>query len=365
MWEFLCQFRGGCSDNLNMTQYTAAIVGTGRIGFTLGFDRKREQPAAHTGALQANRRIRLITGADTDGERRARWQQHVRGARAFATSDELYAACTPDIVTVAVNEDAHKAECIKAIRAKPRLVILEKPVALTSAQAQDIADCAREHAVPVMVNHERRFARDWRAAKEYMHRIGDLQMLRADLFSGLRIYSAAHEADGAYSLLHDGTHLIDIVQFLLEDFCDPPHDRSEPLLPAPAVSGIYRDEKGDVRNFTARYALPACPEVTVTMSGRSRFFAFAVDILGTTGRICIGNGFAKFYSAQESRLYTGFRSLAPDPSVRLPKKTGYFANMIQNAVDFLDGTAPLLSPLATAIADLKALEAIKARIAAR
>ena len=128
------------------------------------------------------------------------------------------------------------------------------------------------------------------------------------------------------------------------------------------MSGICRDEKGDVRNFTARYALPACPEVTVTMSGRSRFFAFAVDILGTTGRICIGNGFAKFYSAQESKLYTGFRSLAAAPSIRLPKKTGYFANMVQNAVDFLDGTAPLLSPLATAIADLKAREAIKARI---
>ncbi len=27
-------------------KYTAAIIGTGRIGFSLGFDKKREQPAA-------------------------------------------------------------------------------------------------------------------------------------------------------------------------------------------------------------------------------------------------------------------------------------------------------------------------------
>lgn len=345
-----------------MQQYTAALIGTGRIGFSLGFDKKREQPASHTMALRANRRIRLIAGADTDEERLARWKKHVRGAQAFATSDALYAACAPDIVTVAVNESAHKAECIKAIAAKPRLVILEKPVALTSAEAQDIAACAREHGVPVMVNHERRFAHDYRAARDYLRRIGDLQMIRADLFSGLRVYSAAHESDGAYSLLHDGTHLVDIVQFLLEDLCPPPHEPDEPLLPAPAVTGIHADEKGDIRNFTARYALPACPEITITMSGRSRFFAFAVDILGTTGRICLGNGFAKFYSAQESRLYTGFRSLTRDSAVRLPKKTGYFANMVQNAVDFLDRAAPLASPLATAIADLKALEAIKARL---
>lgn len=345
-----------------MTQYTAALIGTGRIGFLLGFDKKREQPASHTMALLANKRIRLIAGADTDAERLARWKHYVRGANTFATSNELYAACVPDIVTVAVNENAHLTECIKAIEAKPRLVILEKPVALNSTEAQQIADCARTNGVPVMVNHERRFAYDWRAAKDFMHQIGDLQMIRADLFSGLRVYSKEKEADGAYSLLHDGTHLVDIVQFLLADFCDGARDKSEPILPAPTVSGIYKDEKGDVRNVTARYALPACPEVTITMSGRSKFFSFAVDILGTTGRICLGNGFAKFYTRKESHLYTGFYSLRKEKSVKIPKKTGYFANMVQNAVDFLDGTEALVSPLDIAIADLKVLEAIKAQL---
>jgi hypothetical protein len=34
--------------------------------------------------------------------------------------------------------------------------------------------------------------------------------------------------------------------------------------------------------------------------------------------------------------------------------------MIQNAVDFLDGTSPLQSPLSAAIEDLQVLEEIKA-----
>ena len=343
-----------------MTNYTAAIIGTGRIGFTLGFDKKREQPASHTMALLANKRIRLIAGADTDEERLARWKKHVRVAQPFSTSEELYAVHKPDIITVAVNEDAHLAECIKAIQAKPRLVILEKPVALNSEEAKKIADCAKENTVPVMVNHERRFAYDYRMARDFMHSIGDIQMIRADLFSGLRVYSKEQEATGAYSLLHDGTHLVDIVQFLLADFCEKKADLSEPILQHPTVSGVFRDEKGDVRNCTARYALAACPEVTITMSGRSKFFSFAVDILGTTGRICIGNGFAKFYTRQESKLYTGFYSLMKEKSVKLPKKTGYFANMVQNAVDFLDGKADIVSPLEIAIADLRVLEEIKA-----
>ena len=44
--------------------YTAAVVGTGRIGFSLGFDKKREQPASHTMALNANPRIKIIAGVD-------------------------------------------------------------------------------------------------------------------------------------------------------------------------------------------------------------------------------------------------------------------------------------------------------------
>lgn len=96
------------------------------------------------------------------------------------------------------------------------------------------------------------------------------------------------------------------------------------------------------------------------MSGRSRFFSFGLDILGTEGRIRLGNGYAKFYKRQESKLYSGFYSLSRDKSLHLPKKTGYFSNMIKNAVDFLDGTSKLQSPLSAAIEDLKTLEEIKA-----
>lgn len=362
----------------DMTQYTAALVGTGRIGFTLGFDKKREQPASHTMALLKNKQIRLIAGADTDSERLALWQKHVPHAQVFATSDELYAAVHPDIITIAVNEDAHLAECLKAIRAKPRLVILEKPVALNVEQALKIKTCAQENNVPVMVNHERRFAYDYNIAADYMQKIGDIQMIRADLFSGLRVYSKEKEDSGEYSLLHDGTHLVDIVQFLLGSYhknaSDAPETAAQqnathciatgdtPLLTNPIVTGIHKDEKGDVRNFTAHYTTAICPEVSLSMSGCSKFFAFAIDILGTTGRICLGNGFAKCYVRKESRLYTGFYSLARDKTIRFPKKTGYFANMVQNAVDFLDGTAPLKSPLDIAIADLRVLEEIKGEL---
>ncbi len=330
--------------------YTAALVGTGRIGFSLGFDKKREQPASHTMALLGNKRIKLIAACDTNEENLTEWGHYVKVAKVFSSSSEMYKSISvQDIITVAVNEDSHMEECLAAIEAKPRLIILEKPVALNSAQAAEIAQAAEKAGVPVMVNHERRFAADYNMAKSYIKEIGKLQTIRGELYSGLRIYGKDYEKDGSYSLLHDGTHLVDIISWLLDE-----------KLSSPVVTGIYKDEKNEVRNFSAHFTTEACAEITISMSGRSRFFSFGLDILGTEGRICLGNGYAKFYRRKESKLYTGFYSLARDKNIHLPKKTGYFSNMIQNAVDFLDQNEKLQSPLSAAIEDLQVLEEIKA-----
>ena len=336
--------------------FLTGIVGTGRIGFSLGFDKKREQPASHTMALFNNKNIRLIAAADSNEENLAAWKKYARKyarkkksmALTFSSSRELYENVTClDIIVVAVNEESHLEECLKAIEYKPRLVILEKPVALNSAQAALILDAAKKAEVPVMVNHERRFALDYRMAKELLSQIGEIQYVDARLNSGLRVWAEEFEKDGTYSLLHDGTHLVDIVRFLFDV-----------ELKDPLVTGIYRDEKNIVRNFTAVYHTDRISQILISMSGRSKFFEFSIEVTGTLGRLCIGNGFFKLYKREESRLYTGFYSLAKQ-KLRVPKKTGYFANMVQNAVDFLRVGAPLESPLEQAVEDLKVLEEIK------
>ncbi|MBR4322409.1 Gfo/Idh/MocA family oxidoreductase [Treponema sp.] len=380
---------------MKKNRYIAAIVGTGRIGFTLGFDKKREQPASHTMALLGNKRIKLIAAADTNEENLENWRKYVRKHNSkkdftlvFPTSKELYENVTClDIITVAVNEDNHLEECIKAIEYKPKLVILEKPVALNSEEAEKIRAKALDCGVPVMVNHERRFAKDYLSVVKIIGQIGDIQSVVGELDSGLRIYGEEFEKDGTYSLLHDGTHLVDIIQFLLggnlakddktndhseekEQFSDKKTDSASSkkgpcqILKNPLVTGVFKDEKGIVRNFSAHYqsvvtSFGTIPEVTIKMSGRSKFFEFRIEILGTLGKICIGNGFAELFLRKESKLYTGFYSLTKQ-KLKLPKKTGYFSGMIQNAVDFLDGQSELVSPLEDAISDLRVLEEIKA-----
>jgi len=344
-----------------MKQYTACLIGTGRIGFTLGFDKKREQPASHTMALLKEKRIRLIAGCDTSQENLDAWGHYVPGARTFSDADTMLSEIKADIIVIAVNEDAHLETALKAIKAKPRLVILEKPVALNSSDGNRIKEEAEKHNIPVMINHERRFAKDYRIAKDYMTKIGELQSVKATLSSGMRVYSAKNEDDGGYSLLHDGTHLVDIIQFFLEPLPELNKKEEHCILQNPVITGVHYDEKEPdvIRNLTAHFSHPDCSDITMEFSGRSRFFGFEVDITGTVGKIKIGNGFAECQKREESKLYTGFYSLVKDKSVKFPKKTGYFANMVSGACDYLDGTAPLYSSLENGLNVLHTLEEIK------
>lgn len=357
---------------MNPHIYTAALIGTGRIGFSLGLDKKREQPASHTMALLANKQIRLVAGCDCNEQHLAEWGRFTKVQRLYASTQEFLegeraaTGAIPHIITVAVNEAAHHETALEVIRAQPRLVILEKPVALNSALAIKIQEEAEKYQVPVLINHERRFAQDYHLARHLMGEIGEIQQVSAALHSGLRVYSAKEEETGFYSLIHDGTHLVDIVRFLLQDI----------ELEKPVLSGVHWDAENMLRNMTVSYSCGTCPAVQFTISGRSKFFGFEIDILGTLGRIRLGNGFFHFYQSRESKLYSGFRSLeevsgkfsyqvegrshvAGLKKGRFAGKTGYFSGMVQNAVDFLDGRAALGSSLAEGIATLRILEEMK------
>lgn len=353
--------------------YSAAIIGTGRIGFFLGFDKKREQPASHTMAIKKNNRISLCAGCDIDSEHLELWHQKNKNARIYTNSTDLFAEETKilgkkiDIVVIAVNEDNHFAVTKEAIEYGPKLIILEKPVALDVAEGEKIRQLSLQHNVPILVNHERRFARDYALAKKLMSEIGQIQNINGNLSSGLRVYCEEEEKSGLYSLLHDGTHLVDIVLFLLED------ENGKTALNLENICGIHVDEKNMVRNVTANYITTSGINVSFNISGRSRFFAFEIDIRGTEGRIEIGNGFFRFWKNKESKLYSGFKSLTKTKTKltladgktvatnteKFLNKTGYFSLMVQNAVDFLDGKSKLLSTVDNGLNTLVILEEIK------
>ena len=357
---------------MSKCKYNAALIGTGRIGFTLGFDSKREQPASHAMALKENRRIKLVAACDSDPTKLNYFHRFNRKPHLFNDYSYLFATTKVDIVTIAVNENAHLEAALAAIRARPRLVILEKPVALSVAEGMKIFNEAKTLNIPVLINHERRFAEDYKLAKEYIKQIGQIQTINARLDSGLYVYNPDAEATGEYCLWHDGTHLVDIVSYLLEQedsekenqaLYDAEDSGERKILKNARITQIlYDDNSKIIRSINVHMQSDNCKDVNIFISGKSRFFGFELDVIGTEGRIRIGNGIFEFSKRVQSKLYSGFYSLEKDELIKMPKKTRYFSNMVKNAVDFLDGKERLKSTLANGLRTLRVLEDIKNQI---
>jgi predicted dehydrogenase len=335
----------------NNAVYSALIVGAGRIGFLLGRDPLREQPASHALALSANRRIRLVGTVDTNPDRLTAWKRQFPSTKTYLDLNEAMTKERPDIVVVAVPEEEHAPVALQVFPFRPRLVILEKPVAPNRKEAAAIARAAARFRVPVSVNHERRFSRDYVRARELLHNgaVGEVHGVRAALWSGAPVWTKKAKEDGACSLLHDGTHLLDTVRFLL--------NRD---LPRPALDFTGRKGGGTVTRLFFHYVIGKDLFVAVELAGNKKVFDFEIEAMGAAGRLHIGNGFFRLMRAAPSRLYSGFHSLRRDPRVRRPKKTGYFSLMVKNCVDFLDGRAALISPLTEGIKTLNALYDIAA-----
>lgn len=335
------------------TKYTAAVIGTGRIGYLFQKDKKREQPAAHSNALAGNKRIKLTAGCDIDKKRLKEWHQDYPGASAYNSVNALFAGQRPQIVVIAVNEEAHLKTTLKAIKHKPRLIILEKPVAANLKDALKIKKYARKSGVSILVNHERRYSEDYRIVKSLIedNKLGKINSVFASLWSGARIWAEGCGKTGANSLFHDGTHLIDILDFLFPG-----------ALKKTAIDFMNMNKKhSKVTQLNLHFKNPDCL-YHIELSGRKKYFGFDIDIRGSEGRAVVGNGYLDISFRKSSPYYTNFYSLVRDNSIKRPETTGYFSNMIQNAVDFLDGKKPLVSSIYTGVKVIKTLDKIEKKM---
>lgn len=334
--------------------YTASIIGTGRIGFLLGFDKKREQPAAHTQALLKNKRVKIIAGCDRNEDRLTQWSRFCKNTETFADYKKLCRNTKSDIIVVAVNEEDHTKVACEAIKSCPGILILEKPVATNMKEAQKIAYFSNKYNVPVLINHERRYSADYHMVKKIIDsgKLGDIHSVRASLWSGLCVYSKERESSGGYSLLHDGTHLVDIVLFLLGEKISPRE------LGKVSVTGYKKDKNHDIREL--EFAVKSNNLYAhFEISGNKKYFGFEIEIIGSLGRAVVGNGYLDVFTAKESKFYSGFHSLTKEKRLKRPKKTHFFTNMIGNAVDYLDGKHEIVSTLEDGIMTLDLIMKIK------
>lgn len=181
--------------------FKALVVGCGKIA---GGD-AISGPTTHGGAYTGNRGIELAAGVDLVPERAARF------ARRFGCEfgSDLIAALekyAPDVVSVCTPDESHFGVVSEILSAAsvPRLIFLEKPACATKEQYVTLEQMAAGRGSMIVVNHSRRFDSVIQNLRERIAtgEFGQLEKVRAVYYGGW---------------LHNGTHVVDALGFVLND----------------------------------------------------------------------------------------------------------------------------------------------------
>ena len=295
-----------------MEKLRTAIIGLGRIGCQLEDDDLREKPCTHAGAVMANDDCVLVGGMDIDGEKCARFTEYC-GVPAYTAASAMIRELKPHIICVATPPDSHDYYCELAACENVPLVICEKPMAHTLQAAKKIFKLHESGKIKVLVNHERRYAENYRAVRRFLREktIGETLSVSAKLYMGRtrRIVDM---------LWHDGTHLADIIMFLFDDILI--HKKTYPaILPKHDTVFLY--------GCLDKHGIP----VVIEAGSKRDHLVFEIEISCERGRIKIGNDIFEIAVSAASPYARHFRSLQKI-SDDFPGLTGYFSNMIRDAV---------------------------------
>jgi len=153
----------------NNTPVRVALIGSGRMGSFHGETVSRRLPAAE-----------LVAVADPAPGAAQRLAAELDAQRAYTDPAQVFADPEVDAVLIAAPARFH-ADLVVAAAGAGKNVFCEKPMALTLADADRAIEAARVAGVVLQVGFNRRFASDWRAARELLDagRLGTPRQLRS------------------------------------------------------------------------------------------------------------------------------------------------------------------------------------------
>ena len=327
----------------------AALIGCGRIGFLLEKDPLRNKPCTHFGGACAAR-IRITCAADIDSGRLAAFKSAagLTDDSCFDNYKTLLEVKKPELVIIALPTPLHSDAATAAANAGAKLIVLEKPIAHSlSAASKLIASCDAAGA-KLIINHERRFDARYQKVKAMLDSgiIGELRSVHCRILTGgYRGNSLLTEGGGP--LLHDGTHLVDIVRFFCGNIA--------------LLSGEFKRFGNRTSGYedaaAAWLKTDAGVDVFIEAGGGYKHFVFEIELFGTEGKIIIGNGYEALFKSKKSKYYVNFKDLA---SVKFPayKKNNCFAALYGEVKKAAQN--PSLAVQSSWIDGYKALEIIHA-----
>lgn len=304
----------------------AAVVGLGKIGFEFGLE-NRVQPASHVACYRAIPEISELALCDIDNDKLHTAQ--LLGAT-YADYKNMLDVFKPEIVSVCTPTPTHKEIVCEVAKCESvKAIFLEKPIAQSLQEADEMIAVCKDRSINLTVN----FTRRWDLMYEQLR----ILHYEPDAMIGL------HPGP----LMRSGIHMLDLFNWLM---------KSQPY--AVQAFGMSKNnyltneigEDGVWPDYNVSGIIDyADKKECVLYSGRSveKLVVFELDILMPTWRIrVIDNGERmEEYGVMPSHRYSGLKEYYP---ARSTSRVGWYPE----------------TPLLTAVKDvcLKAYEKSQHRV---
>lgn len=181
-------------------QFSALVVGAGRIG--AGFDSpESKRVITHAHAYLHHPGFKLVGFVDTDKKQAIRAVKKW-GGEAFEDLHTVFCRKKIDVVSVAVPDEFHYSVLMELAKLPVKLVMTEKPLAISMGQAKKLVSSYKRKQIPLAVNYTRRF-------------VPEFIRLRDEIKN--KKYGEYLAGTGYYEkgLVHNGSHLIDLIRYLV------------------------------------------------------------------------------------------------------------------------------------------------------
>lgn len=300
-----------------MNKHRACIIGLGRIASLFEDDEKRIHPCTHAGALVALEDVELVSGAARSEESALRFKNRWNLDRVYTDYVEMIENEKPDIIGLATNPESHMGIVERIAGMGIKGILCEKPIALSLEDADRMIAACKKNDVVLMVMHNRRFNSLYREAKRIIEN-GEIGIVNSvvGICQGCKP-NKSWQSDFEGPLLHDATHLFDILRYLFGDV-----DYVQSAVEKDKPSSKVEDSAYSILHFrNGIYAMTMVNE-------RTDYMRFELEIQGSKGKIVIATNEARLYKVFDSPYSSGFKELK---EVEYPKAEGKAINPYMEA----------------------------------
>ena len=138
--------------------YASVVIGLGQIGlqYDLHSPLQKKHCLSHTKAYLTHTNFELLGGIDPDLNNRNSFEQFSKKP-SFENIETFLESNQPDIISICVPTKYHLNILDKVAPFKPKLILLEKPIASNLEELTKVEELVNKYDLKIMVNYFRRY----------------------------------------------------------------------------------------------------------------------------------------------------------------------------------------------------------------